>query len=74
MVEIDGKIQDLGDYCSKNTGMSLRDWFAGMALQGVAAIEDPSEIIKVDATVRRAYLYADAMLTARDHTDTGKAM
>jgi hypothetical protein len=41
-------------------GMSLRDWFAGQALAGLV-IDTP--VIEID--VRRAYQYADAMLTER---------
>lgn len=47
-------------------GMSLRDWFAGMALQGYLGsypegqIESPIELIAIDA-----YSAADAMLAAR---------
>lgn len=45
----------------------LRDWFAGMALQGLLAFEGSQNgedfIIKRD--VEHAYKYADAMLKAR---------
>lgn len=48
-------------------GMSLRDWFAGMALQGLLA-----HIIGVEGAngrtskyAERSYDYADAMLAAR---------
>lgn len=50
------------------TGMSLRDWFAGQALQGMhasrgtASMYDP-EAIKIMARV--AYEQADAMLKVR---------
>jgi len=46
-------------------GMSLRDWFAGQALQGFCASEQNGTWIG-DATARDAYSYADAMLTERD--------
>jgi hypothetical protein len=48
-------------------GMSLRDWFAGMALQGMLASCRPgySYQIAEDAT-SEAFRYADAMLSARD--------
>jgi hypothetical protein len=48
-------------------GMSLRDWFAGMALQGMLASCRPgySYHIAEDAT-SEAFRYADAMLSARD--------
>ena len=45
-------------------GMTLRDWFAGMALQGIIA----SGRVCVDHAdaARDAYCYADAMLAARE--------
>ena len=59
--------------------MSLRDWFAGMALQGIISNSD-SEMLKVNMSeanrkgethtsetyTRQAYEYADAMLKARE--------
>ena len=51
-------------------GMSLRDWFAGMALQGFCANADlhgkEQGTWIGDATARDAYSYADAMLQERD--------
>ena len=47
----------------QRTGMTLRDWFAGMALQGVytAGVGDLTEAeIAADA-----YRMADSMITAR---------
>lgn len=48
----------------RETGMSLRDWFAGMALQGMLANAE----IKIErgtyASV--AYRHADQMLVARE--------
>lgn len=42
-------------------GMTLRDWFAGMALQGDLSYgETPT-----DATIKRAYLAADKMIAER---------
>ena len=49
--------QDLGTY----PGMSLRDWFAGMALQG-AFLEMSSE----SKIAKSCYLLADAMIAARN--------
>lgn len=42
-------------------GMSLRDWFAGMALQGI----NTQELMFAEAA-RYAYQIADAMLKERD--------
>ena len=48
-------------------GMSLRDWFAGMALQGLLAhvigVEGANG--RVSKYAERSYQYADAMLAAR---------
>ena len=60
-----------------NHGMTLRDYIAAKALQGFLSSRYVSDFIKevgnfsTDADVRRnlatnAYLYADAMLTARE--------
>lgn len=45
-----------------NTGMSLRDYFAGMALQGLLA--NPSIIQKGQDLTGISFDYADAMLSA----------
>ncbi len=61
-----------------HNGMSLRDWFAGQALVGLAADDDqPMELRKdetADEARRRvwsgvakvAYIIADAMIAARE--------
>lgn len=55
-------------------GMTLRDWFAGMALQGILAnnLIDPSpdrnctqDPLECDVAAEWAYEMADAMLKAR---------
>jgi len=58
-------------------GMSLRDWYAGMALQGIAAsrpnvnIPDEKDFnvdgphILAGRVAALSYLYADAMIKAR---------
>ena len=48
-----------------NEGMSLRDWFAGMALQGYASNPDANCTVP-DKLAEWAYADADAMLKARD--------
>ncbi len=61
-----------------NAGMSLRDWFAGLALAGFACTADEelpmNDGESVDAALARywaaqaktAYIAADAMLAARE--------
>ena len=44
-------------------GMTLRDWFAGQALIGIAMLETSRTF---DEDAANAYKYADAMLKARD--------
>jgi len=46
-------------------GMTLRDWFAGQALNGIMAAE-ADDVVYDEANVAfRAYRFADAMLSAR---------
>lgn len=45
-------------------GMSLRDWFAGMALTGLIS-QSPKEQSAAEFA-RQAYVCADAMIKARD--------
>lgn len=54
-----------GDYSYEpQDGMSLRDWFAGMALQGLVAHYGASGI-KRDIEDGQPYKLADLMLAAR---------
>lgn len=57
----------VGDVKTHGTfGMSLRDWMAGMALQGLVASDQ--QILDGDRAqfhARWAYYYADAMLSER---------
>lgn len=46
-----------------NTGMSLRDYFAGMALQGILS-RDSIQFHKSTTIAVWAYDYADAMIRA----------
>jgi len=51
----------------ENDGMTLRDWFAGMAISGdVANSESPWLSENFPALADRAYRIADAMLERRD--------
>lgn len=47
-------------------GMTLRDWFAGMAMQGMCAAYPPGTTFKEVA--EKAYRMADAMLVAQRST------
>ena len=56
----------VGDVKTHGTfGMSLRDWFAGMAMQGLVASNDDGAGDRIDDVPRYAYSIADAMLKAR---------
>ena len=46
-------------------GMTLRDWFAGMALQGMLAGRQNTASNDFVADADECYLFADAMLKAR---------
>lgn len=55
-------------------GMSLRDWYAGMALQGLLSNSHPNVVkafakiseIADDAFAESAYAFADAMIKQRE--------
>lgn len=56
------------DGCLTQTGMDLRDWFAGQALNGVIAImvEDArNSKVSIKDYTEKAYVIADAMMEAR---------
>ena len=55
-----------GGYCTP--GMSLRDWFAGQALQGLLAARN-----NCHNSAHDAYLVADMMLDLREPKDTTTA-
>jgi hypothetical protein len=46
----------------------MRDWFAGMALSGLALELVPEEL-DLKTTCETAYKYADAMMKAREGND-----
>ena len=52
-------------YPNFRPGMSLRDWFAGQALQGMAVTLIREKVFDQKEVARWAYGYADAMLAAR---------
>ena len=49
-------------------GMSLRDWFAGQALMGIASIQAEGFSLCEGDAAKWAYTYADAMIEARKDT------
>lgn len=55
-----------GIVIDSQNGMSLRDWFAGMILQGMFANPNPDDrIFSMQNPEIAAYAYADAMIEAR---------
>jgi hypothetical protein len=56
-----------GQQAGHSVGMSLRDWFAGMAMQGfLAAHTGPMGVYGTTGLLaQNAYLLADAMLARR---------
>lgn len=48
-------------------GMDLRDYFAAKAMQGFAS--DPDWASDAEATAEIAYLWADAMMEAREQDE-----
>lgn len=61
-----------GDYLYGQEGMSLRDWFAGRAMQaivaGLSSRPDFKELL-LDPVGRDAYRIADTMLLERENRD-----
>lgn len=60
-----------GELANMRIGMSLRDWFAGMALQGIMSKQYMEKIPDGYPPAHRAseaYRYADAMLEERTKT------
>jgi hypothetical protein len=47
-------------------GMTLRDYFAAAALQGMVASTVSSAVFPISIIAEMAYQYADAMLAQRD--------
>ena len=52
-------------------GMDLRDWFAGMALQGIAANNQWNITKCMGQCAYESYLIADAMMKAREEQNNG---
>jgi hypothetical protein len=57
------KLDDAGLlFIPASPGMTLRDWFAGMALQGLIMRD---QVISTQTAGNKSYDFADAMLEAR---------
>ena len=52
-----------GNWSNDQEGMTLRDWFAGMAMQGM--ITDPTTSDNPDKCAQWSYAQADAMIAER---------
>lgn len=70
----DGQPMSAGEFFEGGNGLSLRDWFAGMALNAIVS-KSPFEQCDIDEThheemaARGAYGYADAMIAARERKE-----
>jgi hypothetical protein len=62
---IDGLGRLAAGYPFPHEGMTLRDYFAAKAVQGICA-SGPAKSWSDDAIAREAYQIADAMLRARE--------
>ena len=54
------------DFQFAENGMSLRDWFAGQAINGIISCAPMRSGVTYKQVAEGAYLWADAMLVARD--------
>ena len=58
-----------GNYCTP--GMTLKDWFAGMALSGMMSQFDIVDSTGESDIARECYMQADAMLKHREAKTDG---
>ena len=49
-----------------NEGMSLREWFTGMALQGILSRHADERGADISGLAALAYVYADAMIEQKE--------
>ena len=59
-----GEFQQVGDVAMRDGGISIRDYFAAKAMQGM--LSDPNVACDGVRLARIAYSHADAMLLERD--------
>ena len=57
---------DNGETMRGHKGMTLRDYFAGRAMQAIIGREDNRFTTTLDFVSAKAYQYADAMMKARE--------
>lgn len=57
---------DAHNWSDGSEGMTLRDYFAGQALNGMFAADTYESVMKTELKVRLAYEAADAMIAERD--------
>lgn len=50
----------------ENQGMELRDWFAGLAMQGLFAHKPWNQVYRIDHIAKEAYEIADEMIKQRE--------
>ena len=51
------------------SGMTLRDYFAAKAMQGMFAADTDESVMPIERKAAEAYAMADAMLAAREQTE-----
>ena len=56
----------VGTFTEYHSGMTLRDWFAGMSLQGQCACPITAESWNHATMAEQAYRQADAMIAERN--------
>ena len=59
----DGRV--VARWCMQDSGMTLRDWFAGQALTGLLSGPAEEGAMTPDRKAVVAYQFADAMIAAR---------
>ena len=59
-------LHDTGHGGAFDKGMTLRDYFAGRAMQAIIGREDNRFTTTLDFVSAKAYQYADAMMKARE--------
>ena len=60
---------DLNDCPTINLGMTLRDYFAAKAMQGMFAADTVESFMPIEIKAAAAYQMADAMLAAREQSE-----